>query len=133
MYLYQYNITDIKICIDAPQPADSEAGQPPAPLLKIFSLRPTPVSEKRQRVAHFALNRTRHLFIRQQTAVINAIRAHLAEFGIVAPVGRNGVEQLLVPPISAPAAARCCARFNPSPRSLAGQRRSRDDRVAHRI
>src|ERR1700746_2930806 len=39
--------------------------------------------------------RPRHLFIRQQTAVINAIRAHLAEFGIVAPVGRNGVEQLL--------------------------------------
>jgi transposase len=41
------------------------------------------------------LHRTRHLFIRQQTAVINAIRAHLAEFGIVAPVGRNGVELLL--------------------------------------
>jgi transposase len=41
------------------------------------------------------LHRTRHLFIRQQTAVINAIRAHLAEFGIVAPVGRHGVEQLL--------------------------------------
>jgi transposase len=41
------------------------------------------------------LHRTRHLFIRQQTAVINAIRGHLAEFGIVAPVGRNGVEQLL--------------------------------------
>jgi transposase len=41
------------------------------------------------------LHRTRHLFIRQQTAVINAIRAHLAEFGIVAPVGRSGVEQLL--------------------------------------
>src|SRR5258707_10899957 len=41
------------------------------------------------------LHRTRHLFIRQQTAEINAIRAHLAEVGIVAPVGRNGVEQLL--------------------------------------
>ena len=41
------------------------------------------------------LHRTRHLFIRQQTSVINAIRAHLAEFGIVAPVGRSGVEQLL--------------------------------------
>ncbi len=40
------------------------------------------------------LHRTRHLFIRQQTSVINAIRAHLAEFGIVAPVGRNGVEAL---------------------------------------
>ena len=41
------------------------------------------------------LHRTRQLFIRQQTAVINAIRAHLAEFGIVAPVGRKGVEELL--------------------------------------
>src|SRR6202007_239774 len=41
------------------------------------------------------LHRTRHLFIRQQTSVINVIRALLAEFGIVAPVGRNGVEQLL--------------------------------------
>ena len=40
-------------------------------------------------------HRTRHLFIRQQTAVINAIRAHFAEFGIVAPVGRQGVENLL--------------------------------------
>jgi transposase len=41
------------------------------------------------------LHCTRHLFIRQQTAVINSIRAHLAEFGIVAPVGRRGVAQLL--------------------------------------
>jgi transposase len=41
------------------------------------------------------LHRRRHLFIRQQTAVINVIRAHLAEFGIVAPVGRKGVEELL--------------------------------------
>jgi transposase len=41
------------------------------------------------------LHRTRHLFIRQQTSVINAIRAHLAEFGIIAPVGRHGVEDLL--------------------------------------
>jgi transposase len=41
------------------------------------------------------LHRTRHLFIRQQTSVINAIRSHLAEFWIVAPIGRNGVEQLL--------------------------------------
>ena len=41
------------------------------------------------------LHRARHLFIRQQTAVINSIRAYLAEFGIVAPVGRNGVQELL--------------------------------------
>jgi transposase len=45
--------------------------------------------------AGLMLHRTRHLFIRQRTALINAIRAHLAEFGIVAPVGRNGVEDLL--------------------------------------
>ena len=41
------------------------------------------------------LHRARHLLIRPQTAVINSIRAYLAEFGIVAPVGRRGVEQLL--------------------------------------
>jgi transposase len=41
------------------------------------------------------LHRACHLFVRQQTSVINAIRAHLAEFGIVAPVGRHGVEELL--------------------------------------
>jgi transposase len=51
--------------------------------------------KRRQVLAFFQIHRTRHLFIRQQTAVINAIRAHLAEFGIVAPVGRNGVEELL--------------------------------------
>jgi transposase len=41
------------------------------------------------------LHRTRHLFIKQQTSVINSIRAHLAEFGIIARVGRKGVEELL--------------------------------------
>jgi transposase len=41
------------------------------------------------------LHRTRHLFIRQQTAVINSNRVQLAELGIVAPVGRKGVEELL--------------------------------------
>src|ERR1017187_1893812 len=41
------------------------------------------------------LHRTRHLLIRQQTSVINVIRAHLAELGIVALVGRKAVEELL--------------------------------------
>ena len=41
------------------------------------------------------LHRTRELLVRQRTALINALRAHLAEFGIVAGVGRNGVEALL--------------------------------------
>ena len=41
------------------------------------------------------LHRTRQLFVRQRTTLINAIRAQLAEFGIVAGIGRNGVESLL--------------------------------------
>ncbi len=41
------------------------------------------------------LHRTRQLFVRQRTSLTNAIRAHLAEFGIVAGIGRNGVEVLL--------------------------------------
>jgi transposase len=53
---------------------------------------PTKTAEQQ---SGLVLHRTRHMFIRQQTSVINAIRAHLAEYGIVAPVGRHGVEELL--------------------------------------
>jgi len=52
-------------------------------------------TKTREQQGCLTLHRTRHLLIRQQTSVINAIRAHLAEFGIVAPVGRRGVDQLL--------------------------------------
>ncbi len=41
------------------------------------------------------LHRTRQLFVQQRTTLINAIRAHMAELGLVAGVGRNGVEALL--------------------------------------
>ena len=41
------------------------------------------------------LHRTRQLFVRQRTRLINAIRAPMAEFGLVDGVGRNGVERLL--------------------------------------
>jgi transposase len=40
-------------------------------------------------------HRTRDLLIRQRTQLINALRAHLAEFGIVAAQGREGLKQLL--------------------------------------
>ena len=52
-------------------------------------------TKTRQQESRLTPHRTRHLFIRQQTSVINVIRAHLAEFGIVAPVGRNYAQQLL--------------------------------------
>jgi len=40
------------------------------------------------------LHRTRDLLIRQRTQLINAFRAHLAEFGLVAETGREGLAQL---------------------------------------
>ena len=41
------------------------------------------------------LHRTRDLLMRQRTQVINALRAHLAELGMVAAQGREGVKELL--------------------------------------
>jgi len=41
------------------------------------------------------LHRTRDLLMRQRTQVINALRAHLAELGIVAAQGRDGIKELL--------------------------------------
>jgi transposase len=49
----------------------------------------------REQQSVLMLHRTRQLFVRQRTALINALRAHLAEFGIVAGIGRNGLERLL--------------------------------------
>ncbi|CAN5473068.1 hypothetical protein BH10PSE14_BH10PSE14_27640 [soil metagenome] len=41
------------------------------------------------------LHRVRLILSRQRTQRSNALRAHLAEFGIVAPIGRNGIDQLV--------------------------------------
>ena len=41
------------------------------------------------------LHRVRLILSRQRTQLSNALRAHLAEFGIVAPIGRNGIDRLL--------------------------------------
>lgn len=40
-------------------------------------------------------HRVRDLLMHQRTQLINAMRSHLAELGIVAPQGREGVKQLL--------------------------------------
>src|SRR5262245_58537354 len=58
------------------------------------SMRFVPIKTPDQQ-AGLVLHRIRHLFVRQLTAVVNAIRAHMAEFGIVAPKGRQGVAQLV--------------------------------------
>lgn len=41
------------------------------------------------------LHRTRDLLVRQRTQLINAIRAHLAELGLVAAQGRDGLKTLI--------------------------------------
>jgi hypothetical protein len=58
------------------------------------SMRFVPVKTEEQQ-AVLMLHRTRDFLVRQLTQVTNAIRAHLAEFGIVAPKGVHNVERLL--------------------------------------
>jgi transposase len=58
------------------------------------SMRFVPVKSE----AHQAVllqHRTRDLLVRQMTQTVNAIRAHLAEFGVVAPLRVQNVDQLL--------------------------------------
>ena len=62
------------------------------------------------------LHRVRLMLDRQRTQLSNAIRAHLSEFGIVAPIGRRGLDQLLAIIADAedtrvPADARLCLRM----------------------
>jgi transposase len=45
--------------------------------------------------ASLMLHRVRELLLKQRTATANALRAHLAEFGIVAAQGRAGLRELL--------------------------------------
>lgn len=41
------------------------------------------------------LHRARHLLVRQRTAQVSAMRAHLAEYGVIAPKGRAHVRELV--------------------------------------
>src|SRR5262244_1903213 len=45
--------------------------------------------------AQLMQHRARDLLLRQRTPLINAMRAHMAELGIAAPQGREGIKQLL--------------------------------------
>ena len=58
------------------------------------SMRFVPIKAPEQQsmmVAH----RTRSILTRQRTQLSNAIRGHMSEFGLVAPVGRSGLESLI--------------------------------------
>lgn len=58
------------------------------------TMRFVPVKEADQQAA-LAVHRTRSLLIRQRTMLVNALRAHLAEFGIIAPVGIERTAELV--------------------------------------
>jgi len=62
------------------------------------------------------LHRVRLMLNRQRTQLSNSIRAHLSEFGIVAPIGRLGLDQLLAivaneKDTRVPADARLCLQM----------------------
>ena len=57
-------------------------------------MRFVPVKTAEQQAA-LAVHRTRDLLIGQRTQLINALRAHLAELGLVADQGRDGVTKLV--------------------------------------
>jgi transposase len=58
------------------------------------SMRFVPVKSPEQQAA-LLHHRTRDLLVRQRTMLINALRSHLGEFGIIAPAGRHHVADLI--------------------------------------
>ena len=65
----------------------------------------TPVKSA-ERQAALVNHKTREFLVRQQTQTVNAIRAHLAEFGIVVPKGIQNVDRLQAAAGNVPEAAR---------------------------
>ena len=61
-------------------------------------MRPTmrfvPVKTADQQAA-VLLHRGRERLVRQRTGLVNALRGHLAEFGVIAPQGLRNVSQLI--------------------------------------
>jgi transposase len=51
--------------------------------------------KSREQQAVLMLHRTRELLVRQRTMLVNALRGHLAEYGIIAPQGLASVPKLI--------------------------------------
>jgi transposase len=58
------------------------------------SMRFVPVKDAEQQSV-LMLHRARNLLVRQRTMLVNSLRAHMAEFGIVAPQGLRHIEVLV--------------------------------------
>ena len=70
------------------------------------------------------VHRTRQLLVRQRTMVVNAIRARMAEFGVVARVGLPQVGELLAVTICSASATSLPVRLW---RTLRARRPGRDE------
>lgn len=57
-------------------------------------MRFAPVKSAEQQ-AVLMLHKTRELLVKQRTMIVNALRGHLSEFGLIAPKGIERVEQLI--------------------------------------
>ncbi len=68
------------------------------------TMRFVPVKSPEQQSV-MVLHRTRSILIRQRTQISNAVRSHMAEFGMAAAIGRQGL-QALIEVIHDPADAR---------------------------
>ena len=58
------------------------------------SMRFVPTKSEQQQ-SGLMLHRSRRLLVRQRTMLSNAIRGHMAEFGLISAKGRNGTAELL--------------------------------------
>jgi transposase len=76
------------------------------------SMRFVPIKSPEQQSV-LVLHRTRSILVRQRTQLSNAIRGHMSEFGLVAAIGRNGLQTLMTViadggDARVPAEARAC-------------------------
>src|SRR5215216_1517280 len=58
------------------------------------TMRFVPIKTAEQQAA-LLVHRGRERLVRQRTALVNALRAHLAEFGVIAPLGLRNVARLI--------------------------------------
>jgi transposase len=102
-------------------------------------------SEAKQAAA--VIFRTRDMLVGQRTQIINALRGHLGEYGLIAPQGPSHVDRLIAqiedPTSSIPETARCCfvrlvtvlrhlqAEINALDKEIAA--RAKADEVARRL
>lgn len=78
------------------------------------------------------LHRTRQTLMRQRVQLSNTIRAHIAEFGLVAPTGREGLQRLIdsLPTIEqAPPVAQACLMMLASQLKLVNEQILQADRA----